>query len=92
MGIYQDFTKAFDLVNHDILLYKLKMYGISRTTLKGFGSFLKGRRLVVKTKSTLSDMLGVDCGVPQGGGGCLDQIYLSYTLRIHIYPANTTTL
>nr|CAH7762310.1 unnamed protein product [Callosobruchus chinensis] len=56
-----DFSKAFDSVNHQILLSNLKYYGLSDTPLCFFKSHLTGRRQSVKT-----DYRNVPCGVPQG--------------------------
>ncbi len=43
IGVYIDFTKAFDTVQHDILLHKLQHYGISGKALKWFHSYLSNR-------------------------------------------------
>ena len=42
-SILIDLSKAFDTLNHDIMLYKLKFYGISGITLKFFSNYLTGR-------------------------------------------------
>nr|CAH7746795.1 unnamed protein product [Callosobruchus chinensis] len=76
-----DFSKAFDSVNHQILLSKLKYYGLSDTPLSFFKSYLTGRRQSVKTVKGVSDYRNVPCGVPQGSVlGPL--LYLMYTFDL----------
>ena len=65
--IYFDFAKAFDSVNHDIILHKLKtQYGIDGLLLKFFVEYLSGRVQRVAIGNELSDELTVASGVPQG--------------------------
>ena len=61
-----DFKKAFDLVDHKILLRKLEMYGIKNETLQWFTSYLTERRQQVKVNNSNSSFKPVSCGVPQG--------------------------
>ena len=61
-----DFKKAFDLVDHDILLTKLELYGIKNETLHWFKSYLSQRQQQVSISNTLSSFRPVSCGVPQG--------------------------
>ena len=61
-----DFRKAFDLVDHKILLKKLKYYKCHETCLKWFESYLTSRTQRVSLGSHLSDPAYVTCGVPQG--------------------------
>ena len=64
---YFDFAKAFDTVNHDILLNKLKdKFNINARLLKFFVNYLKNRRLRVTLENVFSDYLPVQSGVPQG--------------------------
>jgi hypothetical protein len=65
-GLFVDFTKAFDLVNHPILLYKLEAAGIRGVALRWFRSFLSGREQRVRVGDCLSAPLAVTVGVPQG--------------------------
>ena len=64
--LFLDFRKAFDLVNHQILLSKLKLYGCSSKTVEFFQSYLSGRFQILNFKNTLSDSLPLSVGVPQG--------------------------
>ena len=61
-----DLQKAFDTVNHDILLHKLKAMGANETTLTWFGSYLKNRTQLVEVSGTRSEFCKILCGVPQG--------------------------
>jgi hypothetical protein len=74
-----DMSKAFDSVNHDILLDKLKDVGASRSALKWFTSYLSDRKQAVRINSTLSDALTTASGVPQGSilGPLLFTIYVN---------------
>ena len=65
--VYFDFAKAFDSVNHDIILDKLKnRFGIDGFLLKFFVEYLSGRTQRVVIGNTFSDNLNVTSGVPQG--------------------------
>ena len=66
IGIFPDFKKAFDTVNHDILLNKLYNYGIRGIALEWFKSYLSNRYHIVKYNNHESDRLKILCGVPQG--------------------------
>ena len=65
-SIFLDFAKAFDTVNHDIFLEKLKYYGIRGLPLNWFKSCLSGRYQCVKINNAKSDNKEIVCGVPQG--------------------------
>ena len=66
-AIYFDFAKAFDSVNHDILLSKLKsQYGIDGLLLKFIVNYLKGRKQKVVIGGHESSLKMVNSGVPQG--------------------------
>ena len=64
--IYLDMSKAFDKVNHTLLLDKLRRFNISGTLLNWFSSYLRGRRQRVTVLGATSRELPVTSGVPQG--------------------------
>ena len=65
-GIFIDLRKAFDTVNHSILLKKLEHYGIRGTTYKWFESYLINRKQYVFLNGESSQIRNVTSGVPQG--------------------------
>ena len=64
--IFLDLKKAFDLVDHDILLHKLKLYHFSNSALKLFQSYLSKRTQFVKMGGVCSTSSTINSGVPQG--------------------------
>jgi len=79
MGVYLDLQKAFDTVNHDILIYKLATYGIRGTTLNWFRNYLTNHKQFTIVNDTKSDVLDITCGVPQGSvlGPLLFLVYVN---------------
>ena len=65
-GILIDLRKAFDTVNHDILLLKLEHYGVRDNMLKWFKSYLSNRKQYVYLNGESSEIKEIACGVPQG--------------------------
>jgi len=61
-----DLSKAFDCVDHGVLLHKMEFYGIKNAALNMFCSYLKNRRQVVEVGGRLSKVALNNCGVPQG--------------------------
>ena len=74
-----DLQKAFDTVNHDILLKKLKAIGINDTTYAWFSSYLKERKQFVELNGVKSSLQTITCGVPQGSimGPLMFTIYVN---------------
>ena len=79
VAIYIDLSKAFDTLDHSILLDKLHFYGIRNNSLKWFQSYLSGRQQYVQIENTKSNMLQVTTGVLQGSilGPLLFLIYVN---------------
>ena len=65
-SLFLDFKKAFDCVDHHILLSKLEFYGIRGIPLDWFKSYLSNRSQYVSINGTSSEILPVSHGVPQG--------------------------
>ena len=65
-AIFLDLAKAFDSVDHNILLRKLEHYGIRGGPLEMFKSYLTERSQFVKLGSTTSTLIDIMFGVPQG--------------------------
>ena len=64
--IMLDMSAAFDVVDFDILLSKLALYGVENKTLLWISSYLRNRTQSVSIEGKLSEPLPLECGVPQG--------------------------
>ena len=65
-GIFIDLKKAFDTMNHSVLLKKLDHYGMKDIALQWFDSYLANRQRYVSINGYTSDKLVITHGVPQG--------------------------
>jgi hypothetical protein len=74
-----DLQKAFDTVDHSILMYKLKSLGLGQDIIRWFYSYLSNRQQLVDISGTRSSSRKVTCGVPQGSilGPLLFLIYVN---------------
>jgi len=78
-GVFVDLEKAFDTVNHSILISKLRYYGLKEPSLSWLSSYLSNRLQQVSLNGQLSTPKQVTCGVPQGSilGPLLFLIYIN---------------
>ena len=99
-GVFIDLEKAFDTVNHTILLGKLEHYGIRGVANDWFRSYLTSRKQRVKLNNVTSNYLDITCGVPQGSilGPLLFLLYINDMNRavkhstIHHFADDTNLL
>jgi hypothetical protein len=79
MSIFCDLSKPFDVINHEILITKLNVWGIRGSANKWFQNYLSDRKQYVEIENTKSDFQNIMCGVPQGSilGALLYLIYVN---------------
>ena len=80
INIFLDLSKAFDTIDHTILLAKLRYYGIHDAALLLLESYLNNRKqYYVEFEDTKSEILPITVGVPQGSiiGPLLFIIYIN---------------
>ena len=90
IGVFLDFSKAFDTVDHGILLDKLFHYGIRGCAYNWFASYLSNRKQFVSYNGVQSEKQTIECGVPQGSilGPLLFLVYINDLPDIcqHTFP------
>ena len=67
-GVFVDLKKAFDIVDHDILLRKLDYYGTRGIANEWFCFYLQKRKQFVSIQNNMSSIKAILAGVPQGSG------------------------
>lgn len=79
MGLFLDLSKAFDMVNHEILIRKLNKFGLRGLAENWFKSYLSDRKQLVEINSAKSSSKIVEHGVPQGSilGPILFLLYIN---------------
>ena len=100
VGMFLDLSKAFDTINHNILLYKLEYYGFRGVTLDWFKSYLSNRKQFVRYQMHDSNHKIINCGVPQGSilGPLLFILYINdivnttSLLELILFADDTTLL
>lgn len=100
LGVFLDFTKAFDCLNHEVLFKKLEIYGIRGHALLLLQSYLQHRQQYVNINGHSSTVRSITSGVPQGSvlGPFLFNLYINDIIHVNkkakfvIYADDTTIL
>jgi retron-type reverse transcriptase len=96
-GVFIDLKKAFDTVDHNILLNKLNHYGFCGIVNDWVSSYLKNRTQTTQVGQHISNKVEVSCGVPQGSviGPLLcvnDMHKCSDKLKFYLFADDTNIL
>ena len=99
-GVFIDLKKAFDTVDHDVLLDKLHHYGFRGIIISWFSSYLKNRTQTTQVDRHISDKAVVRCGVPKGSvlGPLLFLLYVNdihrcaNKLRFYLFADDTFSM
>ena len=78
-ALFLDLKKAFDTVDHEILIRKMQVYGIKDIEVEWFRSYLKNRQQYCSLNGKKSSSRPITCGIPQGSclGPLLFILYLN---------------
>ena len=79
LSVFLDLSKAFDTINHDILVKKLSFYGIRGVPNYWFANYLSNRKQFTEINNCKSALTNLSTGVPQGSilGPILFLLYTS---------------
>ena len=90
-AVMLDFSAAFDVIDHTLLVNKLKCYGFTSNALAWFSQYLSGRRQRVFFNGSFSNWNPINCGVPQGS--CLGPLlYSIFTNDLPLCVKNVNTV